>query len=373
MLRAPFASERIQRIDPRTGVKVIQLTSYPLPSAHLHYDWPFVTPDNERLVFFTQRVARRDAPWDLFRVDSDGLNLFQLTERDCERMEAGGYNGRPAARMTLDGTTVYCVWDHVLCSVDVETGAVEDLCRLSPPCPEDATIGSIFLSIDGRGLFAVYRHGHHDGAVRVDLASGALAEIDVGGRIMACDPTGPRLVVMKGDVEWGTVAREDGSRVVANVSGIRAKWITDEDGNDIEFFSPEIHAHATLLGKHLVMQGSALWPDKCIWLVEKGEEPRMLAEGHYFWHSSASWDGEWIVSDTNWPDDGLRLIHVPSGRCALLCRPEATQDQYEFGRVQPALSQDGRLCVFRSDRTGIPQLYIAHIDDDLRAQLRDGE
>jgi hypothetical protein len=81
MLRTPYASERIQRIDPKNGLKVIQLTSYPVPSEHLHYDWPSVTPDNQRVFFHSQREARRGAPWDIFRCDTDGLNLFQLTER----------------------------------------------------------------------------------------------------------------------------------------------------------------------------------------------------------------------------------------------------------------------------------------------------
>ena len=50
MLRTPFASERIQMTDPATGIKIIQLTSYPTPSVHFPYDWPSITPDNERIV-----------------------------------------------------------------------------------------------------------------------------------------------------------------------------------------------------------------------------------------------------------------------------------------------------------------------------------
>jgi oligogalacturonide lyase len=372
MLRTPFASERIQRIDPKTGVRVVQLTGYPLPSAHLRYDWPSITPDNRRVVFFSQRTARRDAPWDLFRVDSDGLNLFQLTERDCDRMEAGGRHGRPSAIMTLDGTTIYCVWSHQLCTVDVETGTVQELCSLSPPCPEDAPIVRTCLSADGCLLFATYRHGDRFGGVRVDLATGTATGIDMGGRIIACDPTGPRLVVTKGDASWGIVTTESGSRVLTKLSPRQGKWLVNEDGNDIEWFCDDAHAHATLLGRHLKIHATGLWPDKCIWICEKGKEPRRLVGDYYFWYSGASWDGEWIAADTNWPDDGLWLIHVPSGRSALVCRPEATQDHYEFGHPLPSLSQDGRLCLFRSDRTGVPQLYIAHIDDDLREQLRSG-
>lgn len=170
MLRRAFASERVQRVDPHTGVKVIQLTGYPLPSAHFLYDWPCVTPDNRWIVLFSQRTMARDAPWDLFRVDSDGLNLFQLTEIG-DRMEQGGYYGRPSARLTLDGRTLYVAWGTMLCSVDVETGATEDLLALDTICAEATMTHGLFLSAGGERAFAVCGSGGDLGVVRVDLRS----------------------------------------------------------------------------------------------------------------------------------------------------------------------------------------------------------
>lgn len=372
MLRTPFASERIQRVDPKTGIKVIQLTAYPLPSAHFLYDWPCITPDNRWVVLFCQRAVARDAPWDLFRVDADGLNLFQLSERG-DRMEAGGYYGRPAARLTLDAKTIYCAWGLSLCAVDVETGAIEELCSLDKHCPDGSVIQNLFIAAGARRLFVLHRGPDASGVIRLDLDTGEVAPIQVDGHLFACDPTGPRLVVSKGTVKWGTAVREDGARVVTNEGELRAKWITDEDGNDIEYFCPEIYAHATLLGERLIVQGCGKPPHKCIWLAEKGRDPRALAQGPYFWHSGASWSGEWIAADTNWPDQGLQLIHVPTGHFAPLCHPGATQDHYEFGHPHPSLSQDGSLCVFRSDRTGVPQIYIAHITQEFQQRVIAGD
>ena len=372
MLRMPFASERIQRVDPKTGIKVIQLTSYPAPAAHFLYDWPCVTPDNRRVVLFCQRAAARNAPWDLFRVDADGLNLFQLTERG-DGMETGGYYGRPAARLTLDGATIYCVWGHTLCTVDVETGAVEEVASLANHCPAGSFVGNIYISAAGRRLFITYSAQPSIGTLRVDLDTGGISNIELHGHLFACDPTGPRLIVTKGTVEWSTETRADGSRVITNAGELRGKWITDEDGNDIDYFCPEMYAHATLLGKRLALQGCGKPPHKCIWLAEKGAEPRKLAQGPYFWHSGASWNGEWIAADTNWPDQGLQLVHVPTGHFATLCHAGASQDHYEFGHPHPCLSQDGSLCVFRSDRTGIPQLYIAHIPREFHDRVIAGD
>ncbi len=365
MLRTPLASERIQRIDAQTGVKVIQLTSYPTPSAHLLYDWPSVTPDNRRVVLFCQRWVARDAPWDLFRVDADGLNLYQLTERG-DRAEPGGYYGRPPARLSLDGRSVLCVWGKEVCIVDTETGDIEVLHSLTEHCPPDSVIHNMFISATGRRLFVTHGGPRGNGALRLDLDDGAIVAIDPGGHLSACDPTGPRLVVAKGTVKWGTSMRQDGSRVVINRGDLLGKYLTDEDGNELEYLCPEIFAHSTLLGRHLKVQGCGRYPDGCIWLADLGSEPRRLVEGPYFWHSGPSWDGEWIAADTNWPDRGIQLVHVPTGRFATLCHAGASQDHYEFGHPHPTLSQDGSMCVFRSDRTGVPQIYVAHISEDFR-------
>jgi hypothetical protein len=322
MLRRAFASERVQRVDPHTGVKVIQLTGYPLPSAHFLYDWPCVTPDNRWIVLFCQRTMARDAPWDLFRVDSDGLNLFQLTEIG-DRMEQGGYYGRPSARLTLDGRTLYVAWGTMLCSVDVETGATEDLLALDTICAEATMTHGLFLSAGVERAFAVCGSGGDLGVVRVDLRSGEATRFALDGYLVACDPTAPRLVVSRGTVRWGTATRADGSRVVTNEGGLRALWIADEDGNDIEMLCPEIFAHRTLLGRQLRVQGCGLPPDRCIWIGEAGRDPLKLAQGPYFWHSGASWDGEWIVADTNWPGPAPRARAHGAIRAAMSARRDA--------------------------------------------------
>ncbi len=37
------------------------------------------------------------------------------------------------------------------------------------------------------------------------------------------------------------------------------------------------------------------------------------------------------------------------------------------------MSQDGRVVVFRSDRTGVPQIYAAHVTDEFRESVIAGE
>ena len=375
MLRTPFASERIQMIDPRTGVKVIQLTSFPSQSAHFKYVWPSITPDNKRVLLFCQRENRREAPWDIFRCDTDGLNLFQLTERG-DVCEEGGYYGRPATAMKLDGTATYVVWDKLLCEVDVETGEITELLSLEDACPEESVISEILITSSGKRLFITWgirRQGAEPGNIRVDLEKRTAEGIDLGGLASFTARDVPRVVVKRGYAVGELITTAEGVRVHKETTNEWSFWSVDEDGGDARLITPQVFAHWTLLGGGTDMQGPGLPPHRCIWIGSEGKEPRKLCQGPYFWHSGPSLDGEWIVSDTNWPDQGLQLIHVPTGNLRTLCYTGASLDAVEYGHPHPFLSNDGRIAIFRSDRTHVCQVYAVHIPDEFRESIIAGD
>ena len=382
LTRKPHYSERIQRIDPRTGIKVIQLTSYPLPSAHFYYDWPCVTPDNRRMVFYCQRFLRRGAPWDIFRVDTDGLNMYQLTEYG-EWEEEGGYYGRPWAVLTLDGTHLYANAGRKLHRVDMETGDDEVIADLAEFSEGGITLGKLVLSASGERIFVGRtrpidpanpdEHPQHDW-LTVDLETGSASVPDgADGAVMGCAYDENGLIVQRGNVIWGTREAADGSRTFYNAAGKMHLYLVDEDGTNERLIGENIYAHGTNLGRKGAMQGCGLPPHRCLWIGEPEKEPYKLVQGPYFWHSGASFDAEWIVGDTNWPDQGLQLAHVPSAHFRTLCHPGASRDHVEYGHPHPSLSQDGRIAVFRSDRTGASQVYVAHVTDEFRESVVAGE
>ena len=71
-----YSHERIEFIDARTNVRIMQVTSFPTMSMALPYYGRNFTSDSKTFIFISQQESRRDAPWDLFRVD--GTNLTQL-------------------------------------------------------------------------------------------------------------------------------------------------------------------------------------------------------------------------------------------------------------------------------------------------------
>ncbi len=373
MMRSHLASERLQRTDPQTGVNVVQLTSYPTPSACLPYDWPTITPDNRRVVIKCQRSADRRAPWDLFRVDTDGLNLYQLTERDeCAHPPVFDKLNAPTAMLSIDGRTLYVLWngDPVLYSVDVETGKTDSMCSLAELCSGRVLYQHMRISTATNRLFIALRQPRI-ATLRVDLDTGDVAEIDLDGLLWACLATEPRLVVATNS----TIARQDLPDYVSFVrsSGERVHVTVDEDGGDSRFFCGNPFSHATMLGGTARIQGCGMPPDRCIWIAEENAEPRKLTSGPYFWHSGPSFSGEWIVADTAWPDMGLQLIHVPTGHFGKLCDAGAAQAHVASGHPHPGMGHDGSLAVFNSDRAGIAQAYVAHVTAEFRESVAAGE
>ncbi|MDP6124982.1 MAG: hypothetical protein QGH20_04425, partial [Candidatus Latescibacteria bacterium] len=189
MFRRPFGSERIQRVDQQTGIQVIQLTSYPSPSIHFSYNWPSVTGDGERVMLLAQRGCSRGAPWDIFRCDADGLNLFQLTEHSPKTRGDThyGYAAPPSAALSLDGSTIYAIWsgEDVLFGVDVESGELIEIADLSTHVSESANIGGVFPPEDGDRVYVgVSNYGEGEGGgIRVDLNTGNSESLSLGGAL----------------------------------------------------------------------------------------------------------------------------------------------------------------------------------------------
>jgi hypothetical protein len=352
-----YSMERIQREDPRTGsarkasaraIAFLQLTSFPVAS------WPFpyfytnltngFTADSRTIVFCSLRSCRRDSPFDLFRVDVDGDNLVQLTERDI--VGAVVFSGSQRLVYFFDAGTLW--------SVHLDTFAEEEVAH--------ADVGLQrwswgYLSPDDRWYFvkAVNSKGEY---VLLRLATdGTDAQIiHVGDdwNLHSIDPRGQGLFILVPESEGR------GLLLVGFSGGVAARY-----GRSERF------AHSSPLGKSGVFQACAMPPGRAVLtLGVKEGEPKTLVEGPYFWHSSGSLDGEWIIADTNWPNEGLQLVCVETRRFRTLLHPENSAGHPQTTHAHPQFSPDGRFVLFNSDRTGIAQMYVAEIPDEFKKELK---
>lgn len=343
-----YNHERIEFVDARTGVRLMQVTSFPTMSMALPYYGRNFTGDSKTLIFVSQREARRDAPWDLFRVDTDGTNLTQLTESE----------GAAGFVMSPQGDCVYFHRQSALWKVDINTFREEEILALQGV----QSMGAGAISPDGAYYFAqVVTARHTTGILRI-RTDGSEAEFVAEGErgslaLHSASPGGAGLLVWQkreGKKRW----------LLLDVDGTRKGVYT----SSVDF------AHCTFLGTSERVQGCALPPDRALVHIGLGEEqPTTIAQGVYFWHSASTLDGEWIVSDTNWPDEGLQLVHVPTGRYRPLCTPRSSQGHPQWTHPHPQFSPDGRMVLFNSDRTGVCQIYLAFIPEDLRERVRAGQ
>jgi len=341
--------ERIVRTDPKTGRSVLQLTSFPVMSAAPYYGLNAFVRGGQSLCFWSQRAASRDAPSDLWRVNVDGSELTQMTDD----------HGLTGLAVAWDGSFVWLVRAGRLCRMDPETLREEEVCAVEGVGPEVRIFAA--LSREGRYYFA-----------QTMPAKGEPA-------LLRCATDGSGTVVLRRgrNVRMHWSATNAGRDLLCLFQKRGAEWhlvSTDYDGENERHLGRNVFAHSTWLHSTERVQGCGLPPVRAL-LTQGPEErrPRTVCSGPYFWHSASSRDGEWIVADTNWPNEGLYLVHVPSGRFALLCQPGASCGHPQWTHPHPFFTPDGASVVYQSDATGVTQLYIIRIPDHLRRRLATGK
>ena len=132
-------------------------------------------------------------------------------------------------------------------------------------------------------------------------------------------------------------------------------------------------AHWTWIGDDFGVQGTLVPPGNAV-VTRHGldEDPVPLTTGRYYWHSGPSLDGEWIISDTNWPQEGLYLIHVPTGSANYVCDTRSIGSHPQWTHPHPSLSPGMRYAQYNSDMTGIGQVYLAELTEDFLQQASKG-
>jgi hypothetical protein len=349
--------------DAHSGVEIALLTPDAIESTPLSYDWPSFTPDNEHVIIRCQFSHESNKPSGFYRVRSDGSELFHLSE--------GGIH----PRLTPDGRTLYVLHPEspVLHAIDLETGCDDEICNIEHLLPEGWVYALMRLSPASNHLFIMLRVPDTR-PIRVDLRTGEAVRLDdFDGMVWECAADEPRVIVARQRLaEKGRLYDFLSFRRLELEPGDRSLWSLDVDGGDEQLVCVDYYSHATNHGRTAQVQGCGKWGDRSITICEAGKEPRKVCEGPYFWHSGASFDAEWIAADTNWPNYGIQLIHVPTGNFRYLCDSGSSLSD-GLKHPHPSLSHDGRIAMFRSDRSGRTQAYLVRIPEAFRRSVIAGE
>lgn len=343
-----YGTEAVHFCDPKTGAEIVQLTNNPTVSTNLYFENINFTQDSKSVLFMSKDGAGRDAKSNLFRCDVNGRNLIQLTDDGC----GGG------ACLSIDGERAFFTRGTKVMSVDMESLEEEELADF------DDSNGVGNLSVGGEWIFGRVQY-------------------DEGSAVVRCNADGGGETVLRRGKSVGHInASRTGNWVgwldtaEINEYDTQTWYVMRADGSDNRRWAVQYWAHSSWVGHTDRMQGTLLPPghgiDWCSPEDETEDDVASICKGPYFWHSGASLDAEWLVADTNWPDIGLQLIHVPSGRYQTLCLSQASNSNHP-NHPHPSISPDNTKVLYNSDHTGIPQVYIVTIPEWLKDELSTGK
>jgi hypothetical protein len=368
MKDARFPSELARERDEATGAPVFRLTSAPCINHHAYFLNPSLTPDEEALLF----SSNRSGAWQLYSVEPfpDG-EIRQWT---------GGEPLHPfSPAIHPGGELVFFVRGGSIWQIHRRTLEERLVVR-----HEGAQLGEVSLSPDGEWLAAAAKIGGENGLV-AGRADGA------GWQFLRF----PRTVIHPQfhplEPEWLEFAADPAPRmhrIRRDGSGLECLY---QHGND------EFVVHETFLGA----TGDLVyveWP-RALWRMSWATRERRLVCEFNAWHIAPNRAGTLVLCDTNHPDRGIFLIDADTGARRQVCLSQSSNRGSQWARSSYALAEDfaaaraslgetlswmenaadtvygpqwthphpsfspsERFAIFTSDRSGHPQVYAVELD-----------
>jgi len=340
-----YPSERRFLKDSRTGASITQLSGFPTINSKLYFHVNAFTPDSQSLVFKSYRSMERDAQTDAFKVNVDGTGLVQLTDSP----------GMGGLVLSYDGKQLFYMVGCELRKVCMSTCEEEVVNRIEGLV---GVAGLACTTFDDRYYFAEGRLPGGEVAIvrfRTDGTEAGIVYAGMGITHVQCEPA-----------EGKTIAFQHGPDEQQ-----RNIWLIDADGGNLRPLELK-HGNGHWMwvgGSGRIMSNLHKEHQGIVTMKEGDAEVERIADGEHFWHASSSLNGQWFVSDTNWPDNGIQIIHADTKKYKTLCYTGSTSGHSQWTHPHPSFSPDGRYVVYNSDATGIPHVYIAEVPTALLDEL----
>ncbi len=359
-------------IDEASGAKITQLTSAAFIHHHIYPESPVFTPDGQYFIY--DRFQSLDSPNDLWLCDLQTHRLRQLTCEGAVRGPVMAPDGGSVVYVHVRGPTEFAVK-----RVSLESGACETVTVVTA-LRRPYSLGTI----DPHGhwyVTGVWLPDGEFGLLRVDLTAQTYTVIHQDPEIlnphMQFEPGEGRDIL--GQHNRGGSLGPDGNLVRLVGEQGATIYLVDHEGQNLRRlpigkpYTARTQGHQCWIGatgRILSTTAEDAQVGNLVTVADGDDKPTLVARGAYFCHPNASRDGRWFVSDVS-PTGEILVGSLETGRYKLLCPSGSSFGRPQYTHPHPFFSPDARHVLYNSDRTGLPQLYVAEIPDGFLEALAD--
>ncbi|MEM2352245.1 MAG: oligogalacturonate lyase family protein [Thermoproteota archaeon] len=375
-----WVSEAIPReVEMMTGSQVFQITSAPIISNNIYCEQPYCTADGSRFAFIRM---------------TESLTSLWVCEPQTKRITL--------VEPKIDSGIATCKYSGILYYV-ISVDNRRDLVKLNLETFEKEVIFDMTnvplrsiqsVSPDQRYCVGTYipresiKNGHATPQViRIDLKKGEWRviheNIDIINTHLQYEPSKGKDILVQHN--RGAILDQYGNIIKLVGDEGATLYIIDNDGLNYrplpvgKPYTNPVTGHECWIGdtgEVLLTIGAsreeALRYGNLLAAKPGAEKARVVAKGCRLIHISASKDGNLFVGD--WPgvpNTPIVIGSIKTGRWIILCYSGASLGSAQFNHAHPYITGDNKWIVFNSDRTGVPQIYIASIPDEVIVSITD--
>ncbi len=363
--------------DPDSGAEIAQVTSAAFIHTNIYPEAKVFTPDSESFVY--ARFLSLDTPKQWW--------LCHLPDFELRPLGEPGHLFGPA--LTPDG-------EHLICTKCTEHGL--EISRVSVVSGQSETlVGGLAYdrpyslgSIDphGRSYITGVRTGTRIwGILSIDIRTGAHGVLHEGEEIfnphMQFEPSRGADILVQHNRGGRT---DELGRTISLVGDEGATfYLIDRNGGNLRRLpigkphTAGVQGHQSWLGNTGAILSTlatgvqeAVEHGNLVTLTPGEAGVHVISRGRHYCHPTGSRDGRYFVADVRSDDETtgeIWLGSIATGAARRLHHSSASFGKPQYSHPHPTFSPDAKTVLFNSDRTGLPQVYVARLPDGLLESL----